>query len=118
MWLLQPTSFANGRYQVKQFLSEGGKKRVYLAHDTLLEREVAFALIKTEGLDAISRTRISREAQAMGPGELGCRHNGARRRRTTSSITANAIPARIPPAMASRIKWLPVMVMAKKVITG
>ncbi len=39
----QPASFANGRYQVKQFLGEGGKKKVYLAHDTLLDREVAFA---------------------------------------------------------------------------
>ena len=35
----QPTSFANGRYEVKQFLGEGGKKRVYLAQDTLLDRE-------------------------------------------------------------------------------
>ncbi len=25
----QPTSFANGRYQVKKFLGEGGKKKVY-----------------------------------------------------------------------------------------
>ncbi len=31
----QPTSVANGRYEVR-FLGEGGKKRVYLAHDTLL----------------------------------------------------------------------------------
>jgi len=31
-----------------------------------LDREVAFALIKTEGLDETSRTRIQREAQAMG----------------------------------------------------
>ena len=61
-----PTSFANGRYQVKQFLGEGGKKRVYLAHDTLLDREVAFALITSEGLDQTSRTRVQREAQAMG----------------------------------------------------
>ncbi len=37
-----------------------------MAHDTLLDREVAFALIKTEGLDEISRTRVQREAQAMG----------------------------------------------------
>ena len=43
-----------------------GKKKVYLAQDTLLDREVAFALIKTEGLDEVSRTRITREAQAMG----------------------------------------------------
>ena len=39
---------------------------VYLAHDTTLDREVAFALIKTEGLDETSRTRIQRDAQAMG----------------------------------------------------
>ena len=45
----QPIFFANGRYEVKRFLGEGGKKRVYLAQDTLLDREVAFALIKTEG---------------------------------------------------------------------
>ena len=62
----EPTAFANGRYQVTKFLGEGGKKKVYLAHDTLLDREVAFALIKTEGLDDTSRTRITREAQAMG----------------------------------------------------
>ncbi len=60
------TTFASGRYQVKRFLGEGGKKKVYLAQDTLLDREVAFALIKTEGLDEVSRTRITREAQAMG----------------------------------------------------
>ena len=29
-----PTSFANGRYQVKEFLGEGGRKRVYLVHDS------------------------------------------------------------------------------------
>jgi serine/threonine protein kinase len=61
-----PTSFAGGRYQVKRFLGEGGKKRVFLAHDTLLDRDVAFALIKTEGLDEAGRDRIIREAQAMG----------------------------------------------------
>ena len=63
---VQHTSFANGRYKVKRFLGEGGKKKVYLAQDTLLDLEVAFALIKTEGLDEVSRTRITREAQAMG----------------------------------------------------
>ena len=31
-----------------------------------MDREVAFALIKTDGLDETSRTRIQREAQAMG----------------------------------------------------
>ncbi|HEY91003.1 MAG TPA: protein kinase [Dehalococcoidia bacterium] len=62
----EPTSFADGRYQVKKLLGEGGKKRVYLAHDTRLDRDVAFALIKTEGLDEEARSRITREAQAMG----------------------------------------------------
>src|SRR3972149_1079946 len=62
----QPTSFASGRYAVKRFLGEGGKKRVYLAHDPLLDRDVAFALIKPEGLDEAARARIPREAQAMG----------------------------------------------------
>ena len=62
----QPTSFADGRYQVKSFLGEGGKKRVYLAHDSVLDRDVALAVIKTEGLDAASRERITREARAMG----------------------------------------------------
>src|SRR3970282_1810720 len=61
-----PTSFANGRYTVKKLLGEGGKKKVYLAHDTVLDRDVAFALIKTEKLDEAARTRIKREAQAMG----------------------------------------------------
>ena len=61
-----PTSFSNGRYEVTKFLGEGGKKKVYLAHDTMLDREVAFALIKTEGLDEVGMIRVNREAQAMG----------------------------------------------------
>ncbi|MDP2948211.1 MAG: protein kinase [Chloroflexota bacterium] len=61
-----PASFAAGRYQVQRFLGEGGKKRVYLAHDTRLDRDVAISLIKTEGLDAAGRARVRREAQAMG----------------------------------------------------
>ena len=62
----EPASFAGGRYQVKKFLGEGGKKKVYLAHDTVVDRDVAFALTKTEKLDDEARTRIKREAQAMG----------------------------------------------------
>ena len=60
-----PTSFANGRYQIKELLGEGGRKRVYKAHDTVLDRDVALAVIKTEGLDPTSRARMTREAQAM-----------------------------------------------------
>jgi tetratricopeptide (TPR) repeat protein len=61
-----PTFFCDGRYEVVRFLGEGGKKRVYLCHDAKLDRDVAFALIKTEGLDAEGHGRIQREAQAMG----------------------------------------------------
>lgn len=61
-----PSSFADGRYQVRRFLGEGGRKRVYLAHDTKLDRDVAFAVIKTEGLDEAGLSRVKREAQAMG----------------------------------------------------
>jgi hypothetical protein len=61
-----PTSFSNGRYVVKRFLGEGGKKRVYLVHDTQLDRDVAFSLIKTEGLDDTGIERIRREARLMG----------------------------------------------------
>ena len=59
------SSFANGRYQVKKLLGEGGKKKVYLAHDSVLDRDVAIYLIKTEKLDETGRTRIRREAQAL-----------------------------------------------------
>jgi class 3 adenylate cyclase/Cdc6-like AAA superfamily ATPase len=61
-----PESFAGGRYSVRRFLGEGGRKRVYLAHDERLDRDVAVAVIKTEGLDAQGLSRVRREAQAMG----------------------------------------------------
>jgi class 3 adenylate cyclase len=61
-----PLSFAGGRYSVERFLGEGGRKRVYLAHDSRLDRSVAIAVIKTEGLDEAGLARVRREAQAMG----------------------------------------------------
>jgi predicted ATPase/class 3 adenylate cyclase len=54
-------------------LGEGAKKRVFEAHDTLLDRDIAIALIKTEGLDALGRQRITQEAQALG--RLGAHPN-------------------------------------------
>ena len=62
----QPETFVNGRYKVKRFLGEGGKKIVYLVTDGLLERDVAFSLIKTDGLDETGVERIRREAQVTG----------------------------------------------------
>jgi class 3 adenylate cyclase len=61
-----PASIAGGRYELRRLLGEGGKKRVYLATDTRLERDVAIALIKTEGLDEAGLARVRREARAMG----------------------------------------------------
>ena len=60
-----PSSFVAGRYRVERFLGEGCLKRVFLAHDTTLDRDVTFAQIRTEGLDDLARERVMREAQAM-----------------------------------------------------
>jgi class 3 adenylate cyclase len=60
-----PAEFAHGRYEVVRFLGEGGRKRVYLARDTRLHREVALAVIKLEGLDEAAAVRAHREADAM-----------------------------------------------------
>ena len=60
-----PLFFNDGRYMVIRLLGEGADKKVYLVHDTLLEREVAFGLIKTEEFDEVGHRRVLREAQAM-----------------------------------------------------
>jgi serine/threonine protein kinase len=59
-------SFGAGRYEVRSFLGEGGRKRVFRAYDRALDRDVALATIKTEDLDAAGLERVRREAQAMG----------------------------------------------------
>jgi hypothetical protein len=61
-----PTSCVGGRDQVKRLLGEGGKNKVYPVHDTVLDRLVAFSLIKTEGLDEVGLERVRREARVMG----------------------------------------------------
>jgi len=61
----EPVSFAAGRYEVERFLGEGARKRVFLARDSRLDRDVAVAIIKTEGLDEIGLARVRREAKAM-----------------------------------------------------
>lgn len=60
-----PRSVGAGRYRVTGVLGEGGRKRVYLAQDTQLRREVAVAICKSDGLDPTALTRARREAEAM-----------------------------------------------------
>jgi len=61
-----PEAIANGRYRVRRMLGEGASKIVYLAHDEVLDRDVAVSLFRVEGLDDAGRARILREARAMG----------------------------------------------------
>ena len=56
----------NGRYTLGRMIGEGARKKVYEARDSLLDRDVAIAIVKIETLDAVSRQRITLEAQAMG----------------------------------------------------
>jgi class 3 adenylate cyclase/tetratricopeptide (TPR) repeat protein len=60
-----PKELAGGRYKIDRYLGEGGRKRVYLAHDTVLDRDVAIGIVKTGGLDPEARARVIREAQSM-----------------------------------------------------
>jgi class 3 adenylate cyclase len=60
-----PPPLAAGRYVVQRYLGEGGRKRVYLAHDTMLDRDVAIGMVKTDALDESGRVRVQREAQSM-----------------------------------------------------
>ncbi len=55
----------DGRYEVGDRLGEGARKVVYRGTDSRLGRDVAVALIKTDGLDAHGRARVQREARAM-----------------------------------------------------
>ena len=54
-----------GRYEVVRLLGEGRRKRVYLAFDKRLDREVAIALIKSEELEDDDLAVLWRQAQAM-----------------------------------------------------
>ncbi|MFC1948539.1 protein kinase, partial [Chloroflexota bacterium] len=98
---IEPTSFVDNRYQVKKKLGEGGGKKVYLAYDTKLDREVAFALLKTDQLGEEPQIRITREGQAMGrlgdhPNILTVYHSGEDRGKSYL----------VMPAMTSNVKDL------------
>jgi serine/threonine protein kinase len=53
------------RFRVRRLLAEGAQKRVYLAWDERLERELAVSLVRLDGLDSRGRERAEREARAM-----------------------------------------------------
>ena len=77
-----PSAFADGRYTVQRFLGEGGRKRVYLAHDAKLDRDVAFAVIKTEGLDeaGLARVHLRKKVERALPHEEVRQHRRLERR--------------------------------------
>ena len=54
-----------GRYEVFQHIGQGGMADVFLAVDTILNRQVAIKILRSElGTDAVSVLRFEREAQA------------------------------------------------------
>ncbi len=60
-----PTSFVSGRYHVLGLIGEGANKIVYLCHDMRLHRDVAFALVKIDGLDETARASLRREVRSL-----------------------------------------------------
>src|SRR5688500_13683525 len=58
-------SFAAGRYQVQSLLGEGGQKRVFLARDTELDRDVVIGVLNRRQIESDSLNRLRREAKAM-----------------------------------------------------
>ncbi|MGB3356802.1 MAG: protein kinase [Mycobacterium sp.] len=60
-----PRTLADGRYTLGGLLGEGAGKRVYLASDTRLQRDVAAAVFKADASDETTIRRARREAAAM-----------------------------------------------------
>jgi uncharacterized protein len=60
----QPDSFSAGRYQVVRLLRADGAKRVYLADDQELDRQVLVSMVVAAGLDAAVHTEIMRRVRA------------------------------------------------------
>jgi tRNA A-37 threonylcarbamoyl transferase component Bud32 len=58
-------SFANGRYQVQSLLGEGGQKRVFLARDSQLDRDVVIGVLNRRQIESDSLNRLRHEAKAL-----------------------------------------------------
>ena len=61
-----PASVGGGRYRIRSFLGQGGRKLVYLAEDSAAGGEIAVAIFDTAGVGEAIQARARREAQAMG----------------------------------------------------
>lgn len=61
----QPPSLIADRFQIKSILGEGGMGIVYLAHDPVLNKDVAIKVLK-EGMPASTIVRFQQEAKAVG----------------------------------------------------
>jgi eukaryotic-like serine/threonine-protein kinase len=64
-WRRLPSPVGGGRYEFQRLIGEGKHKRVYLAFDHQVVREVALALIKAEAFDDLGEARVWREAEVM-----------------------------------------------------
>jgi len=61
----EPVALGDGRFRVVEQIGAGLRKTVYLAHDTLLDRDVALAVVRHADLDDAERTRAEREIRIM-----------------------------------------------------
>jgi len=61
-----PALQAIGRYEIVRLLGRGGNGDVYLAHDPVLDRDVAVKLIRGDFDDSVAHTRLVLEARAAG----------------------------------------------------
>src|SRR5512134_1981640 len=59
------STYGTGRYEVKRLLGEGGQKRVYLAYDTRLQRDVVIAALKVGDFEQEDIARFHREARTL-----------------------------------------------------
>lgn len=60
-----PAVLGEGRYQILRLFRESVRKRVFLARDLRLGREVAVAIVESEGLDEARLLRLTNEVRRM-----------------------------------------------------